>query len=118
MPPAGATPGDLDPSFGGDGIALSGLQDLDEFNAEFDVAVQADGKVVVVGNDADDVLVVRFGTDGELDPTFSDDGVATVDFDPTRPARQLRVRGRDRQPGSHPWAVGPRALGRASASPG
>src|ERR687889_2760305 len=45
--PAQAAPGDLDPSFSGDGVVLTG------FGGESDggsaVAVQADGKIVVAG---------------------------------------------------------------------
>jgi uncharacterized delta-60 repeat protein len=47
-----------------------------------DIAVQADGRILLVGtsrvNDANDreVVVLRLETDGDLDPTFGDGGVA------------------------------------------
>ena len=48
------------------------------------VAVQADGKIVVVGHVTDNLnnkfAVARFHTDGSLDSTFSGDGLLTTDF--------------------------------------
>lgn len=77
--PASAAPGDLDPTFDGDGIALTDPIGVD---AVADVAVQDDGKVVVVGTDLFEAVVVRFDVDGQPDPTFSDDGVTTVRYAP------------------------------------
>ena len=45
------------------------------------VAIQADGKIVVVGTrygDDDDFAVVRYNTDGSLDKTFDGDGKKTI----------------------------------------
>jgi uncharacterized delta-60 repeat protein len=86
--PAGsatAAPGDLDPSFHGDGkltFAPNGK------HAEIDdVAIQPDGKLVLAGwIDQDgtggelDFLVVRLNTDGSFDPGFGSGGIATVNF--------------------------------------
>jgi uncharacterized delta-60 repeat protein len=81
--PAGAAPGDLDPTFGGDGRVTT------DFTAGFDgatgVALQADGKVVVVGGTGVEganpmFAVVRYNPDGTLDPTFGGDGRVTTDF--------------------------------------
>lgn len=75
--------GDLDPSFDGDGRVLT------DFGASWDIAydavLQSDGKVVVAGNSAGgptrrDVLVSRYLPNGQLDATFSGDGIATADF--------------------------------------
>ena len=74
--------GDLDTSFGTDGIVITPIgsgQDL--VGAE---AIQSDGKIVVVGyshNGTDnDFAVVRYNTDGSLDTSFDTDGKVTTDF--------------------------------------
>ena len=81
--------GDLDPTFAGDGTTTAGfgLDGAGSFDFVTDVAVQADGKVVVVGtadragaNDVD-FGVMRFNADGTLDTTFSGDGKAVAAFD-------------------------------------
>ena len=78
--------GALDASFAGDGIRTtdfaSGLQE------SYGVALQDDGKIVVVGYTDDaggteaDLLVVRYEANGALDPTFSGDGKKVTDFGP------------------------------------
>ena len=68
-----AAPGDLDTSFGGDGIA-----ELDFTDSPLQGAVvQPDGKLVAVGRQGSSLIVVRFGTGGELDPGFATSGVFT-----------------------------------------
>ena len=70
-----AVDGDLDPTFGTDGKVLTDFDhSTDIANA---VAVQADGKLVVVGttyqdNDfsGEDFAVARYNPDGTLDKTF------------------------------------------------
>src|SRR4051794_34090470 len=72
---AQAAAGDLDPTFGTGGKLTTDLgHSADSANA---VAVQADGKLVVVGqtfknNDSSqkDFAVARYNTDGTLDTTF------------------------------------------------
>src|SRR5438094_1400145 len=48
----------------------------------YDVAIQSDGKIVVVGaaNNTDDALIVRYMPDGSLDKSFDGDGARFVDF--------------------------------------
>lgn len=66
--------GALDPSFDGDGLlVLSNMRP----NA---LAIQSDGKIVVAGTRLNDFAVVRVNADGTSDTTFSDDGLATADF--------------------------------------
>jgi uncharacterized delta-60 repeat protein len=78
-----ALPGGLDPTFGGDGIVTVPVgPTMDTANG---VAIQDDGKIVVVGQSWDaDMLprfaVVRLQSNGLPDPTFSDDGIATTTF--------------------------------------
>lgn len=83
--PASALPGQLDPSFGGDGKVVTDFtpgRDL-----AFGVAIQTDGKVVVVGTsnhrgvDAR-MALARYNTDGTLDSTFSGNGRVATNLSP------------------------------------
>lgn len=77
------TDGSPDMSFGenGSGTALRG----DHCSAK-SVALQADGKIVVVGtelpaqgsNGSSNMMIARFNTDGTLDNTFDEDGVKVI----------------------------------------
>ena len=82
---AQAAAGDLDPTFGIGGMVTTDInRSTDIANA---VAVQADGKLVVVGqtykhNDfsGEDFVVTRYNTDGTLDTTFGRGGKVRTDF--------------------------------------
>ena len=82
---ARAVDGDLDPTFGTDGKVLT---DFDHSTDIADaVAVQADGKLVVVGttyinNDytGEGFAVARYNPDGTLDKTFGAGGKIQIDF--------------------------------------
>jgi uncharacterized delta-60 repeat protein len=63
--------GSLDSSFSGDG-----KQTTDSGFKATGVALQADGKIVVVGGGA----LARYNPNGSLDTSFSDDGKQTTDF--------------------------------------
>lgn len=87
--PAFAAAGDLDNSFGGDGKVTTFIAPGPaEANA---VALQADGKIVAAGNDnlegestGDNsrFALARYNTDGTLDTTFGQDGIALTNFTP------------------------------------
>ncbi|MBI3345430.1 MAG: hypothetical protein HY028_11360 [Gammaproteobacteria bacterium] len=73
-----AAPGDLDPSFGNGGkVVTNFFGSSDEANA---VALQPDGKIVVVGENGTDFLVARYNADGSLDSSFGTGGRVTTDF--------------------------------------
>src|SRR5947208_12176902 len=80
-----AVDGDLDPTFGTDGKVLTDFaRSTDIANA---VAIQADGKLVVVGttyinNDytGEDFAVARYNPNGSLDLTFGVGGKVQTDF--------------------------------------
>src|SRR5215210_5464210 len=84
--PAGAAPGDLDPSFSGDG-RVSTLTSPDTFVAR-GVAVQPDGRIVVAGYSCDtgtcgptgdsSFRLVRYTPDGGLDTDFGAGGMVTT----------------------------------------
>ena len=78
----------LDPSFDGDGKAVSPFQphDLRDQRA-YSVAMTSDGKLVVAGSAANaangtnnDFEVMRYNADGSLDKTFDGDGMVTTAF--------------------------------------
>jgi uncharacterized delta-60 repeat protein len=71
------TDGSLDPSFGVGGLVTSNLAGNDLVRG---VALQNDGRIVVVGYSNYDFAVARYLTDGSPDPTFGLDGWVTTDF--------------------------------------
>ena len=77
--PAGATPGDLDPTFSGDGRQTT---DFGGGGGAQGVAIQDDGKIVVVGGSQGHFALARFRTDGSLDASFAGDGTLITDFGP------------------------------------
>jgi uncharacterized delta-60 repeat protein len=60
--------GSPDPTFGGGGLVLQDFARTDDFVD--DIALQGDGKIVVLGGGR----LARFFRDGQLDPTFRDAG--------------------------------------------
>lgn len=98
---ATAAPGDLDPSFSGDGKLV---QDVTGGRGS-GVAVDSQGRIVVAGKidpagaDATSTLVARFLPDGSLDPSFSGDGLLEFDgsgLNQTDEANDVAVDSQDR----------------------
>ena len=85
-PAARAAPGDLDPTFGGDGVVRTDLTPAEDDG--FAVTIQPDGKIVVagemgIGGPNPRFAIVRYETDGSLDPSFGGgDGKVSIDFTP------------------------------------
>jgi uncharacterized delta-60 repeat protein len=78
--PARATPGHLDPTFGGDGKVLTRFEGG---GAAFDMVIQPDGKVVAVGRAGSpdvDWALARYTLHGKLDTTFGRDGRVMTHF--------------------------------------
>ena len=73
---AHAAPGDLDPSFDGDGMRTFGALAGDVAQA---VLVQPDGKLVLAGSGDTDFAVARLNPDGSSDTSF-DGGMSGADF--------------------------------------
>jgi uncharacterized delta-60 repeat protein len=95
LPPAtaAATTGFLDKTFSGDGRVLTNVHNDDSGEA---VAVQADGKIVVVGSSSGgtDIAVVRYDTDGSLDATFGGgDGIVITDVNGDDAAYSVAIQG-------------------------
>ena len=79
---AAAAPGDLDRTFGGDGRVVTNLTGSSDSVA--DVAIQANGRIVVVGRTVGrrygKFALARYRPDGRLDPTFHGDGKVITNF--------------------------------------
>ena len=75
------TSGALDATFAGSGWTMEGLGYP---CYAYGAALQADGKIIVAGRVAlggnDDILVMRFNTNGSLDGTFGSSGIVETDF--------------------------------------
>src|SRR5918999_110285 len=80
--PAAAPPGDLDPTFDGDGKVTTDFAGT--FDEAFGMAIQGDGKIVAAGvavvSGNDDFALARYNSNGSLDTTFDGDGLVTTDF--------------------------------------
>ena len=72
--------GTLDTSFSGDGRQTTDFGLFDQ--GATGVAIQNDGKIVVVGSGGNDFAIARYNPNGSLDPTFSGDGRQTTTFGP------------------------------------
>jgi uncharacterized delta-60 repeat protein len=71
--------GSLDRTFGAGGIVLTDASGERGTDVAFDVAVQADGKIVVAGS-GDGFTVVRYHRNGTLDPAFGTGGRTNVEL--------------------------------------
>src|SRR6185436_14424910 len=86
--------GDLDPSFSGDGIDIVDYFGGVDFSS--DVIVDPDGKIVVVGGSVPApagsyrrFVLLRYNSNGVLDPTFDGDGKVATDFGVSAFGRQI-----------------------------
>jgi uncharacterized delta-60 repeat protein len=91
-PPAAAAPGDLDPSFDGDGRVTTDVTRRGDFS--IGMALQQDGKIItagIAGNRGSNpkFALVRYNGDGTLDSTFGGDGKVTTDFTPRTDAANV-----------------------------
>ncbi|MCB0035867.1 MAG: hypothetical protein KDE51_17670, partial [Anaerolineales bacterium] len=81
-----AADGDLDSNFSDDGRVTEDFI-ANTKDAIYDIALQADGKIVAVGvtradgRSDQDFALVRYLADGTPDPSFSGDGYVRTDFD-------------------------------------
>lgn len=69
-----SSPGTLDPTFGSNGLVTT---DVNGYDVATDVAIQNDGKIIIVGGNNNDGVMVRYNTDGTLDASFGNSGIIT-----------------------------------------
>lgn len=74
-----AAAGDLDAGFGAGGKVTTDI--FGDFDGVVSVLVQADGKIVAVGNAGAFCAVIRYDNLGNPDPTFGAGGMALIGFD-------------------------------------
>jgi len=88
-----ATPGDLDPTFGNGGKVITEFH----FAHAVDVAVQADGKIVVAGTDESTTpnsaqfVLTRYHIDGSLDSSFGNGGKVSTSVGQFNYARAMVI---------------------------
>ncbi len=75
--------GTLDPTFGNGGKVVTSITPGQD--KAYGVAIQTDGKIIVAGHSTStvtgkDFTVIRYNSDGSLDNTFGNNGVATTDL--------------------------------------
>lgn len=70
--------GSLDSSFDDDGKVITAVGSRDDEATS--VAIQGDGRILVAGWSDNDFAVVRYNTDGSLDPAFGVGGMVKTDF--------------------------------------
>jgi uncharacterized delta-60 repeat protein len=78
--------GSLDPVFGGDGTVITNVTPSSD--VVYGMALQPNGRIVVVGgvsagSSNGKIGVLRYRSDGSLDPTFGGDGIVLTDPTPT-----------------------------------
>jgi uncharacterized delta-60 repeat protein len=87
-PSAYATPGDLDATFSGDGLATAAVPGSGFAEA---VAVGADGSVVACGHAGGDLAVLRWKKGGHPDTGLGGDGIVVRDFGGTEVCTAVAV---------------------------
>ena len=80
--------GDPDPTFGDDGVVITPYGIWGVARA---MAIQPNGKIVLAGGNGGGWALARYTTEGELDPTFGDNGKATSSlYERVRPHASAR----------------------------
>jgi len=67
------TKGNIDKSFGNSGIVKTPIRNLKNIRG---IKIQEDGKIIVLANTNNDILVIRYNSDGSIDKGFGKDGFA------------------------------------------
>ena len=85
--------GKRDPSFGEQGVVSTHVKGTLNSSAG-GVAIDADGRVVVIGHGSSPLAVLRYLDDGSLDPSFGEGGVVTTEEVGTLKAVAVHTDGR------------------------
>lgn len=93
--PASAAPGDLDSSFGGDGVRSHDLNEGDAyFQQANDLALKGRKILAAITDGSDGMTVARFGMNGARDPDFGTNGVVRFPLGATSRAQTVATQGR------------------------
>jgi len=65
------TKGNIDKSFGNNGIVKTTIKNLKNIRG---IKIQEDGKILVLANSNNDILVIRYNSNGSIDKGFGKDG--------------------------------------------
>jgi len=76
----GSPAGDLDPAFGDHGRILLRDAPFEEFAGQDVFVDPGSGKLIVVANGWESIRLLRFNSNGSLDPGFGDQGTLVLDF--------------------------------------
>ena len=87
-PPSSRASGGMDAGFGDGGVVVTNLNGSD---FAFSVALQANGKIVTAGTSAFGFMLVRYNSDGTLDPSFGAGGTVLKYFGPYNLAYSVTV---------------------------
>jgi uncharacterized delta-60 repeat protein len=82
--------GSLDTSFNGTGLVLTDFG-VGGQNIPYGMALQSDGKIVLVGEAGGRVGLARYNTDGTLDATFGGDGKVVTSETPFKSGRDVVI---------------------------
>jgi uncharacterized delta-60 repeat protein len=74
-----AAPGDLDPTFSGDGRVIADISG-GSFDSIGGISIFPSGRIIVAATSNDNFAVIRYLSNGTLDSTFSSDGKVLTDF--------------------------------------
>jgi uncharacterized delta-60 repeat protein len=78
----GLAPGDLDPTFSGDGLLIDYINGVGaDFYTARAVAIQPDGKILIGGAAGTYLALARYNTDGSPDSSFGTEGKVTTIVD-------------------------------------
>lgn len=93
--PASAAPGDLDSSFGGDGVRVHDLNSGDPyFEQANDIALQGRKILSAIADGSDGLTAARFRANGARDPDFGTNGVVRLPLGVTSRAQTIATQGR------------------------
>lgn len=75
--------GDLDSDFGDHGVAIAALETTEQLKS---IAIQPDGMIVASGmflneKSSEDIILKRYLSNGELDPSFGNNGIVITEFE-------------------------------------
>jgi len=99
-----AQAGSLDLSLGDSGIVTTNIIRISKISGGNATAIQSDGKIVVAGyhegtncnpnnnySSDNDILLVRYNTNGSLDATFGNDGIVSTDLGGNNAANAIAI---------------------------